>query len=114
MAQLRDRIERHEEGTPQYHRGFWRQAFNAVSYKKFFQEPEEKVWSYELPVTQEIAINRAMSKSYISILPDNEKQQVQTDLEAIVQRGDGLVWLDESKGIFEYPYETLMVIARKK
>ena len=79
-----------------------------------FDAPEEKVWEYPLEGTREIAQDRACSKSYIAVLPDDEKEAVKNDVKAILSRGDGLVWSDKEKGEFDYPYKTYAVIARKK
>ncbi|KAF8550295.1 S-adenosyl-L-methionine-dependent methyltransferase [Imleria badia] len=114
VAQIRDRIESHEVGTPQFRLGLWRQAFSTEAYKHNFKPPEEREWVYPLDASEEICINRALSKSYISILPPDEKQSVIEDIKAIVAKGDGKVWIDESKGVFDYPYKTLVVLARKK
>ncbi|EGN95965.1 hypothetical protein SERLA73DRAFT_185418 [Serpula lacrymans var. lacrymans S7.3] len=113
VAQLRDRVESHEQGTPQFRLGLWRQAFDTASYTKLFQPPEEKEWTYHLPGSVEICVNRAQSKSYIAVLPPVEKAQVVEDIKAILAKGDGKVWMDESQGLFEYPYKTLVVVARK-
>jgi len=114
VAQLRDRIESHESGTPQFRLGLWRQAFSTESYNNNFKPPEEKEWAYHLDTSQEIAINRALSKSYISILPSDEQQRVTEDLKVILAKGDGKVWVDESQGVFQYPYKTYVVLSRKK
>ena len=79
-----------------------------------FDAPEEKVWEYPLEGTREIAQDRACSKSYIAILPPDEKEQVKKDISDIVDRGDGLKWIDQEKGIFEYPYKTYVVVWKKK
>lgn len=39
---------------------------------------------------------------------------VREDLTAVVEKGEGKVWINESEGIFEYPYKTDVVIARRK
>lgn len=104
----------HEKGTPQFRLGLWRQAFSTEAYNRNFKFPEEKEWSYHLDASEEICVNRALSKSYISILPPDEKERVAEDVKAIVAKGDGKVWIDESKGIFGYPYKTLVVLSRKK
>lgn len=113
VAQLRDRIERHENGTPQFRLNLWRATFDTPSYKQFFKPQEEEVWSYHLLGTQEIVIDRACSKSYVAVLPDDQKTQVVEDIKAILTKGDGLVWTDSEKGEFEYPYKTWVVIAKK-
>ena len=94
--------------------GLWRQAFSTETYNKNFKPPEEKEWAYHLVGSEEICVDRALSKSYISILPPDEKGRVIETIKAIVAKGDGKVWIDESKGVFEYPYKTLVVLARKK
>ncbi|KAI0362193.1 S-adenosyl-L-methionine-dependent methyltransferase [Trametes cingulata] len=114
VAQLRDRIEKHESGSPQFRLGLWRAAFSTPSYVAKFDPPEENVWDYVLHGTRDIVVNRACSKSYIAVLKPEEKQKVIDDIDAILQRKDGLVWIDEEKGIFEYPYQTFLVISRKK
>ena len=113
VGQVRDVIEVHEQGTPQFRRMLWRQAFETPSYQMFFQPPEEKTWNYVLQATMDSVVDRASSKSYIAILPEDTKAQVQDNLRHIIDQGDK-VWVDQSKGVFEYPYYTLVVIAQKK
>ncbi|KAJ6630847.1 S-adenosyl-L-methionine-dependent methyltransferase [Mycena sp. CBHHK59/15] len=114
VAQVRDRIERHENGSPQFRLGLWRQAFATAAYQESFEPPQEKTWSAPLPATHDIVVDRACSKSYIAILPDEEKAKVRVDLEVVVEKGEGKVWINESEGTFEYPYKTYLVIAQKK
>ncbi len=91
----------------------WRQVFDTPSYQKFFGPPQEKTWDYVLPATQESVIERAFSKSYITILPEDEKTRLQDDLRKIISLGNK-VWMDEQEGIFEYPYTTWVVVAQKR
>ncbi|KAI0831377.1 S-adenosyl-L-methionine-dependent methyltransferase [Trametes gibbosa] len=114
VAQLRDRIEQHESGTPQFRLGLWRATFSTPSYVAKFEAPEENVWDYVLHGTRDIVVNRACSKSYIAVLAPADKQKVVDDVDAILARKDQLKWIDEEKGIFEYPYQTFLVIAKKK
>ena len=114
VAQLRDRIERHEEGTPQFRLMLWRQAFDTPSYKNFFLPHTEKVWPYTLETTLENTIDRACSKSYVAVLHEAAKAEVRMDIDAIVKRGDDKVWIDEQRGTFEYPYNCYVVVAHKK
>jgi hypothetical protein len=74
----------------------------------------EKIWRYTLETTLESTVDRACSKSYIAILPDDEKAAVRKDVAAIVTEGEDKVWIDEQKGTFEYPYKGYVVIAQKK
>lgn len=114
VAQLRDRIEFHEGGTPQFRLELWRATFSTAGYTENFGPQEETVFSYKLLGTEQIVVDRACSKSYIAILPTDQKKQVVEDVKAIVRKGDGLVWTDREKGEFEYPYKTWAVIAKKK
>ena len=115
VASLRDRIEPHENGTPQYRLNLWRQMFDTPSYLKLFTSPpEERVWEYTLPGTRDIVIDRANSKSYIQLLPDAEREQVRVDIGAIVDKGEGLVWRNKEEGVFDYPYKTTVVTFNRK
>ncbi|KAF9242133.1 S-adenosyl-L-methionine-dependent methyltransferase [Melanogaster broomeanus] len=97
VAQLRDRIERHEMDTPQFRLGLWRQTFATESYIKNFKEPEEKEWAYHLDASEQIIYGTRNETSKPSWL-----------------KGDGRIWINESEGVFEYPYKTLVVVSRKK
>lgn len=114
VAQIRDHIEQHEHGTPQFRLGLWRQAFDTPSYKQAFLPPKETTWSYELTATTETALDRAATKSYIAILPEEEKLKVRAFLKTVVEKGDDKVWIDESKDTFQYPYQTFVVVSQKK
>ncbi|KAF7323003.1 Histone H2B [Mycena chlorophos] len=104
VAQLRDCVERFEEGSPQYRHGYWRQTFDTPGYKKYFEPPVENNSRYTLDVNSEIAIDRACSKSFIVVLNDAQKVQVRADLAAILDKGEEKVWVDEKAGVFKYPY----------
>ncbi|KAJ7273741.1 S-adenosyl-L-methionine-dependent methyltransferase [Mycena haematopus] len=114
VAQVRDRIEQYEQGSPQYRLGLWRKAFDTAEYQKAFESPQEQSWSAPLPASLEIVVDRACSKSYMAILPADQKLKVREDLAAVVNRGEDKVWINENEGIFEYPYQTVVVIARRK
>jgi len=112
VGHVRDIIEIHEQDTPQFRRMLWRQTFKTASYQKFFKPPEEKTWNYFLDATKESVVERALSKSYIAILPEDTRVEVKMTLDKTIDHGDK-VWVDESKGVFKYPYTTWVVISRK-
>jgi len=114
VSELRDLIEVHEQGTPQFRHMYWRQTFDTPSYQKEFNPPEEKTWAYKLQADKEVVVDRAASKSYVAILPDDKKAEVQEEIRKIVDQGLDKVWIDETQGLFEYPYKTWVVIAHKK
>ncbi|EIN07332.1 S-adenosyl-L-methionine-dependent methyltransferase [Punctularia strigosozonata HHB-11173 SS5] len=114
VAQLRDTYEQHENGAPQFRLGLWRAAFDTPNYVQSFEKPIEQTWSYAITSTEDSVVDRVCSKSYIAILPDDEKNKVKAAASEIVRKGDEKVWIDENAGVFEYPYQTLVVLARKK
>ncbi|PPQ84077.1 hypothetical protein CVT26_013158 [Gymnopilus dilepis] len=113
-AQIRDLIEVHEQGTPQYRHNYWRQLFETPAYKQSFESPKEKKWSYHLVGTKDSAVERALSKSYIAILPDEKKQEISEEIRRIIDNDSNKVWINEKEGEFEYPYKTDVVICYKK
>jgi len=114
VAQLRDCIEEHESGTPQFRLNLWRQVFETHAYRRLFRPPIEKSWKYALNTTADKAVDRALSKSYIAALPEDEKIVVERELRRITGKAEDRVWIDEEKGIFEYPYQVLLVVAGKQ
>ncbi|KAF5330601.1 hypothetical protein D9619_005731 [Psilocybe cf. subviscida] len=114
VAQLRDLIEEHEQGTPQFRHGYWRATFVTPSYKAHFESPQEENWSYTIAGSKEGAVDRASSKSYVAVLPVDKKKEVQDAIRKIVDEDQQRVWIDKSQGIFEYPYKAYVVIAQKK
>lgn len=114
VAQLRDCIEVHEKGTPQFRLNLWRQTFSTPEYISSFNPQEETEWAYHLLATEKIVTDRAQSKSYITVLPPDEKAKVLEDLKGILARGDGRVWINKEEGTYQYPYKTYVVVSRKK
>lgn len=72
VAQVRDRIEQYEQGSPQYRLGLWRRAFDTAEYQKVFEPPQERTWSAPLSASLDIVVDRACTKSYMAILPNDE------------------------------------------
>jgi len=114
VAELLNRVEQHEAGAPQSRLNLWRATFDTPSYKKFFKDPIEKNWTYSLQATSNITVDRSASKSYIAILPDDEKEKLRQDIRDILNKEEDIVWIDKAAGTFEYPYETWVVIAERK
>lgn len=50
-----------------------------------------------------------LSKSYITMLSEEEREGLTEEARKVVQKGEGKVWIDEAKGVFEYPYRTTLV-----
>ncbi|KXN86870.1 hypothetical protein AN958_09465 [Leucoagaricus sp. SymC.cos] len=114
VAGVRNTIEQHEKGSPQFRLFLWKETFGSPSYQKFFDTPEEFVWSYSLMGTEQIVVDRACSKSYIAILPPDQKEEVCQMLREIVRKGENKEWIDEAAGTFHYPYQTWVSLWQKK
>ncbi|KAF5373778.1 hypothetical protein D9758_000584 [Tetrapyrgos nigripes] len=104
----------HEAGSPQFRLGHWRKAFETTAYKNYFDPQNERVFEYSLETTSSQVVDRACSKSYMAILSPEDKQKAIKDLEAILERGEDKEWVDQANGIFKYPYQTFVVVCRRK
>lgn len=111
---MRKLYEEYEKGSPQFRLGLWRQTFDTPSYKKFFAPAEETELTYFLPGNREIVVDRVCTKSYIAVLPDDKKNAVRSQVTDIVDQGDGKIWIDESTGVFQYPYKTYIEVLKRK
>lgn len=116
VAQLRDAYEVFEKGTPQFRLGLWRGVFASPSYSQLFQEPmiADREIRFSLPATVTSVEDRVCSKSYIALLPEDDRELVRRRVKDIVEKGDDLVWIDKEKGVFEYPYSTTIVLMKRK
>jgi len=114
VSQVRDIIEVYEQNTPQFRLMLWRQLFDTPSYQREFNPPEEKTWQYKIQTSKNNVVDRASSKSYIAVLPDDKKAEVQEEVSKVVDQGLDRVWIDKAQGLFEYPYKTWVVIAHKQ
>ncbi|KAG8754395.1 hypothetical protein FRC12_011200 [Ceratobasidium sp. 428] len=112
VAKIRDLIEVHEQGSPQFRLGWWKAAFDTPSYKANFQPAESKTWDYTIPTTVQGVHNRAFSKSYIAVLQSPESDKVHQGIDEIMANADKK-WIDEKEGVFKYHYETFLYIMRR-
>jgi len=90
-----------------------RQFFDAPSYPKLFGTSEEVIWKYVLPVTVEGVVARSLSRSYISALPEGEREIVANNVRNVLE-AEQKTRINEQEGVFEYPYRTTVVTVRRK
>ena len=55
-----------------------------------------------------------MSKSDVAPLPEEVKDAIRQDITEYIKRGDGKIWIDKEKGVFEYPHQATVVLAHSK
>ncbi|KAJ6466928.1 S-adenosyl-L-methionine-dependent methyltransferase [Mycena sanguinolenta] len=113
LDEFRKRVQRDEKDTPSSRTGFWRQLFTTPAYTKSFAPPEEGGFRYRNPGTIDGLVSAGLSSSRIVVLTDAEKEVFIEDVKAIIQRGEGKVWIDEEKGIFEHPHQVIIVVSRR-
>ncbi|KAK6527600.1 hypothetical protein TWF694_004584 [Orbilia ellipsospora] len=114
VPKIRDAYEAHEVGTPQYRHMWWKKIFELPEFEQFF----DKEYQFEevkrvLPTTVDGVVERVLSKSYITALSANDKQAVEEKVRDVVEN-EKKVWIDEGKGVFEYPYATDLYVIRRK
>ncbi|GJN90491.1 hypothetical protein Rhopal_003502-T1 [Rhodotorula paludigena] len=114
VAQLRDHFEQFEADTPQYRHGYWKVLYQEAEYDQLFTAPEHTAFRRSLPTNEDLVVDRVFSKSYITALSDEQRKELEIKLRDTVRRGDGKKWIDEKEGVFAYPYETDLFIARRK
>ncbi|KDE08777.1 hypothetical protein MVLG_00884 [Microbotryum lychnidis-dioicae p1A1 Lamole] len=114
VAKVREIYEHHEAGTPQYRLGLWKSIFRTEEYTTSFSEHSLKNYSQILTTNEDLVVNRALSKSYITALPKEKQDELAGRIRDIVKGAEDKVWIDEGKGTFEYPYTTdLFTFTRK-
>jgi hypothetical protein len=114
VAQFRDQMKVHENGTPQLTSDLLRQMFSTPQYTFSFQPHEEKEFAYRVPTTDQCVIDRILSWSYITVLPSEEKAKLVEDIKGILDRGDDKVWISKEEGTYQHPYKTCVLVSRKK
>ncbi|KAF3931317.1 hypothetical protein ABW19_dt0204707 [Dactylella cylindrospora] len=106
VPRIRDIYEAHEKGTPQYRHGWWKAIFDLPEYKGNFKENYDYLEVKRvLPTTEDQVVDRVVSKSYITALVEEDKKAVEDGVRDILKT-ETKVWIDESSGVFEYPYAT--------
>lgn len=72
------------------------------------------MFTWDVPATAQLVADRACSKSYIAVQPEEEKEKVRKCVREVVEKGEGLVWMDKEEGVFRYPYKTWVISFQRK
>jgi len=116
VGHLRDAYEKFEQGTPQCRHGWWKAIFDLPEFHGAFGTREDvilKTYKRNLPTTEDLVVDRVLSKSYITDLDDEGRHEVEVAVRQIIKQGQK-VWIDEESGFFEYPYYTDLWISKRK
>lgn len=101
-------------GTPQYRHGYWRSIYDTPEYTESFAAPEESHYKRALPTTEDLVVDRVFSKSYITALNDEEREQLGREVREVVRRGEGKKAIQGGpEGAFEYDYKTDLFLAER-
>lgn len=87
----------------------WKKMYKTPSFEKYFTELEPTHQLRKLPTTFDGVVDRMLSKSYVSVLPDEQKERLVQDAHRILSAPDsetGREWIDQEAGVFVYPYGT--------
>lgn len=92
----------------------FRGVFKSSLYDPNFEPAEEKRILHNVPSTVEGVYDHILSWSAIAPLGANEKEKVKDAIGKILQKGEGLEWIDKDKGLLEFPHDCLAVIIKRK
>jgi hypothetical protein len=112
VAAVRDYYEAYEKGTPQFRLNLWEAAFQTPSYVSAFHAPERFTTEWVLPTTKSAVQDRVLSKSYITMISEEEKQVLKMNIDETLEKEEK-TWVDRSSGVFEYPYKTTVISMTK-
>ncbi|KAI7857292.1 S-adenosyl-L-methionine-dependent methyltransferase, partial [Circinella umbellata] len=111
---LRNIYERYESSAPQYRLGLWKQVFEDKEAAKLFKLPLNHIqFEYDFLVAKENIFRRVMTKSYISILTDEERANVTKEMEAILADPTSEFSVDEHNQAL-YPHDTDLFWTQKR
>lgn len=122
VGQLRQQYEQYEQNTPQFRLGLWRKVWEKKKNEKnengekgegggaceLFTALQEEVHNHVLYVTREQTWDRVVSKSYISVLPEAEREALKQKCQQIIQNQFG-----DSNDLIAYPQKTTVAMAQK-
>ncbi|PWY97746.1 hypothetical protein BCV70DRAFT_166172 [Testicularia cyperi] len=118
VAKIRDIYEAFEDGTPQYRLMKWHAMYKTQAFANYFTPDEPRHVHRVLPTTLQGVIDRVLSKSYISVLPQEKQDQLTAQIADLLNNTPdqelGRNWIDKDQGVWEYPYRTDLHIFRRK
>lgn len=96
----------HEGDVPRVHTGAWRQAF---PHPAFGGLHEAQFAHAHRGAAEDVVVKRVLSTSFISALPDDERQRVDAQLRALVADTPAL----RDAAVVSVPYRTCAFLARR-
>ena len=88
--------------------------FDEDAYKANFSPPVEEKVKYVEHLTKEAVEARALSWSAFARLAEGEeKEKAKAGIREILNKGDGMTWVDKEHGILEVPHVTLIYVMQR-
>lgn len=110
----RDIYERYDEGTPQYRLGKWKAMFDTDAYKSFFRGTDYNKYTRHVPITLQGYRDRQATKSFINVLPADEKEALLKDIVDSISKQPDVDWINQDDGSLYIPYLTDLYIVHLK
>ncbi|BEJ16962.1 hypothetical protein CspHIS471_0603630 [Cutaneotrichosporon sp. HIS471] len=109
---LRETYQPHDRGSPQYYRMLWRSMYETTAYKDLYSPKQELHFPWEMGMTEDQVVDRVMSKSYMTMLKGDERDEAIAQIRKVIRESDK-EWINKDNGVFKYQYTTDIVILRK-
>ncbi|BEI86126.1 hypothetical protein CcaverHIS002_0604130 [Cutaneotrichosporon cavernicola] len=109
---LRETYQPYDQGSPQYYRMLWRSMYETTAYKRLYSPKQEVHFPWEMGMTEDQVVDRVMSKSYMTMLKGDERDEAIAQIRQVIRQSDK-EWIDKDNGVFKYRYTTDIVILRK-
>ena len=74
--------------------------YDTEAYKSTFAAPVYEQFTRVLPTTEDLVVDRVMSKSYITALDQSRKDTLEVEIRKVVQGADDRRWIDEKEAVF--------------
>ncbi|KAJ8655836.1 hypothetical protein O0I10_008500 [Lichtheimia ornata] len=111
---LKERYQQLDQDVPQYRKGEWKQCFDTKEAAELFELPfQQRMFDYDMTIHKDHVCRRVMTKSYVASLPDDVKEALYKELEAIVQ-DPANEFKPNADGYVIYPHDTEVVWMKKK
>jgi len=91
----------------------WKKLYDLPTYKENFFPPEGETVKYVQPSTLRVQVEQAMTSSAFAALDGDGKREAREKIKEIIERGDGLVWINEEEGSFEAPYSVPIIFMKR-
>ena len=114
VGSARDIYEKYDTGTPQYRLGKWKQLYDTEAFQSLFKATEYNKYLRYLPLSLQGYKDRQATKSFINILPADEKQRLLDTLADHIAAQPDVDWIDKHKRTFYIPYSTDLYILHLK